>query len=77
MIFFLIYLAVAVLFVLPTARFVLDEMSFGEPEVFDYAMATFLGFLIANFWPLILLGIPFVRALRKPEPADDKDAFTQ
>lgn len=54
MIWFWIWIGGVIAFCVPTARFLLNDVQHGDPDPFDYVMASIFGLLAAAFWPLYI-----------------------
>jgi hypothetical protein len=61
-----IYLAGIVVFMVPTARFLLDEMDHGDDRE-ALIMSIVLGMCVVPFWPLYLPGYVVYRVLIRQE----------
>lgn len=71
-IFLLAYLAGCGLFLVPTARFLLNDTVYGEPETSDYVMAAAIALCCVCVWPLYIPGWWIVQMLKtddSKEPA--------
>lgn len=68
MIWLWLWLGGCITFLVPTARFLLDEHSFGDdPETFDYVTAIALAICIVPFWPLFIPGYYVYWMLKRGE----------
>lgn len=62
----LIYLAGCMGFLVPTARFFLNDTTFGEePDNVDYAMAASMSLCIVWVWPLYIPGWWIVQMIKR------------
>lgn len=66
----LVYLAGAMVFLVPTARFFLRADGFGAHDTFDYVTAAALSLCTVWFWPAYIPGWWIIALLRAGEKTD-------
>ncbi len=63
----IVYLAGCLGFLVPIARFLLKEVTFGEPEGGDYWMAAVMSVMCSWMWPILVPGWWIVHMLKNSE----------